>query len=163
LGGIIGESVEMIARVLEATPCGVFELSPDGRSLVLRAGVGWKKRFLGAVASGADTSQINLLSSKGPLVLEDAGRDVRLRRPKLRVEHGVVSGVFVAVAGRDRPFGFVGVFQKSKRRFNVDEIGFLQGVANVLALAVQRARADEEIRDINRDLEQRVSDRTALV
>jgi diguanylate cyclase (GGDEF)-like protein len=47
---------------------------------------------------------------------------------------------------RSRPFGVLGVHSREHRRFAADDVHFLEAVANVLATAIERRQAEEEIR-----------------
>ena len=58
--------------------------------------------------------------------------------PPLFAEHGVVSGVTVAIPTRGRPFGVFGVHAAQRREFTPDEMQFLMAVATVLGMAVER-------------------------
>jgi PAS domain S-box-containing protein len=49
-----------------------------------------------------------------------------------------MSAAHVVIRGRARPWGTLGVHTTRPRSFGADDIGFLQSVANVLALAVER-------------------------
>ena len=53
-------------------------------------------------------------------------------------DHGVLSSLTVVVPGQTRPFGCLGVDVTAIRMFSDEEICFLQAVANVLALAIER-------------------------
>jgi GAF domain-containing protein len=60
---------------------------------------------------------------------------MRFTPPPLLREHGVVSGMTVVIADRERPFGVLGAHTQSLRPFSEDNVNFLQAVANVLAIA----------------------------
>jgi diguanylate cyclase (GGDEF)-like protein len=56
--------------------------------------------------------------------------------------HGVVSGLSVVVEGRERPFGVLGAHTSYQRSFGPDEVIFVQAVASMLSMAVERHRND---------------------
>ncbi|MCE9518048.1 MAG: PAS domain S-box protein, partial [Verrucomicrobia bacterium] len=62
-------------------------------------------------------------------------------------EHKVVSGMTVAIGGRSRPFGVLGVHATSQRTFGADDIHFLRTISNLLATAIRGYEADQAQRD----------------
>jgi signal transduction histidine kinase len=62
------------------------------------------------------------------------------------VDHGVVSGVSVAISGQGRAFGVLGAHTTHQRSFSGDEVQFMLGVAAVLAMAIERERTESQLR-----------------
>jgi PAS domain S-box-containing protein len=148
LSVLMDEAVVLIAQTLGVEYCKVLELLPDGNFLLLRAGVGWQEGLVGQATVGAGTDSqagYTLLSSE-PVMVEDLRTETRFSGPPLLHEHGVVSGMSVIIHGQDRPFGVLGMHTTARRTFSPDDIHFLQAVANVLAEAVKRQRAEEAVR-----------------
>jgi diguanylate cyclase (GGDEF)-like protein len=52
----------------------------------------------------------------------------------------------VVVEGRGHPFGVLSAHSTRRRRFSVDDVSFLQAVADVISTAAERHRADEATR-----------------
>jgi signal transduction histidine kinase len=63
----------------------------------------------------------------------------------LLASHAVISSIAVAIPGQARPFGSLSVDVTAGRTFGDQEINFLQAVANVLALAIERFPAGEAL------------------
>ncbi|MBI2925516.1 MAG: MEDS domain-containing protein [Verrucomicrobia bacterium] len=145
-----------VAQTLGVECCKVLEL-------LLRAGVGWKEGLVGraTVSTGLDSQAGYTLASAHPVIVEDLRTETRFCGPPLLHEHGVVSGLGVALPGRDQPWGVLGAHTTRLRRFSEDDVHFLQAVANVLAEAVRRQQAEEALRQLNEELERRVTERTA--
>jgi PAS domain S-box-containing protein len=121
---------------------------PDGKGLLLRAGVGWSNGFVGVatVNAGAESQAGYTLLSNAPVIVEDLQAETRFSGPPLLRDHGVVSGLSVIIPGRDRPFGVLGAHTVKRRAFKPDDVHFLEAVANVLSEAIERKKAEEEIR-----------------
>jgi GAF domain-containing protein len=145
LQALMDEAVGVVAAVLDVEYCKVLELLPDGRNLLLRAGVGWGKGLVGqaTVSAGLDSQAGYTLSSSEPVYVEDLRSETRFSGPPLLYEHDVVSGISVRVDGSERPFGVLGAHTRQRRTFTTDDTNFLQAVANVLATTVER-RSDEQ-------------------
>lgn len=145
LSVLMNEAVSLVARTLDTKYCKVLERLADGNELLLLAGVGWKEGLVGntTVSADLDSQAGYTLLSNEPVVVEDLLTEKRFSGPPLLHEHGVISGVSVVVQGRDEPFGVLDVHTAEPRTFSRDDVNFLQAVANVLAAAIGRKRAEE--------------------
>ncbi|MCL5957772.1 MAG: PAS domain S-box protein [Chloroflexi bacterium] len=145
---LMDKAVVLLAQRLQVEYAKVLELLPDGKALLLRAGVGWKEGYVrqATVGAGTDSQAGYTLLSDKPVIVEDLRTETRFSGPPLLREHGVVSGMSVIIAGRDRPFGVLGAHTTRRRTFTQDDISFLQAIANVLAMAIQRKDDDEALR-----------------
>jgi PAS domain S-box-containing protein len=156
-GEVLDEAVALVAQNLDVEYCKVLELLPDSKALLLRSGVGWKEGSVGkaTVRSGADSQAGYTVLSNQPVIVEDLRTEKRFSGPPLLHEHGVVSGMSVVIPTSEVPYGVLGAHTKRRRTFTQDEVNFLQAVANVLGMMIERQRADEalhrsadEIRDL---------------
>jgi PAS domain S-box-containing protein len=139
----------LVAQSLKVEYCKVLELLPDGKALLLRSGVGWHPGLVGHATVGSETysqAGYTLLSSQ-PVIVEDLRKETRFNGPPLLHEHQVISGMSVIIHGKNRPFGVLGVHTTRKQKFSQDDINFLQAVANVLAIAIERKRTEEALRE----------------
>ena len=150
LPSLMDDAVTIVARTLDVEYCKIVELLPSGEELLLRAGVGWKEGLVGQATEGADVdSQAGYtLRSGGPVITEDLHTEKRFRCPPLLHEHGAVSGMTVVIQGREQPFGVLGAHTKSRRTFSEDDVHFLQAVANVLAMRIEREEADKKLHEV---------------
>jgi len=143
------EAVALVARTLDAEYSEVVEVLSGGEELLIVAGVGWDEGVVGDTIVGAGfSSQAGYtLISEEPVIVEDLATESRFEPPTILVEHGTVSGMSV-VHGQQRPFGVICADTTSRRTFTSDDVTFLQGVANVLATAIERKRAEQEIEEV---------------
>lgn len=156
LAGLRDEAVNVVAAVLEVEYCKILELMPDGNTLLLRAGVGWKDGLVGRATVGTNLrSQAGYaLISADPVVVEDLRTENRFADAELLLEHGVVSGLSTTIHVGGRAYGVLSAHARDRRAFTEDEILFLQEVAEVLGAAIERHRAE-------RDKESLLGERTA--
>jgi PAS domain S-box-containing protein len=154
---LLDEAVVAVARTLGVEYGALFELSPDGRELVLRAGAGWQDGHVGRISVGtAERSQAGYcLLCQGPVIVEDLPHEARFQPTSLLLDHGAVSSLAVLVHGEEHPVGVLMAASTRRRAFSQDDVHFVQAVANVLATAVERRRAEEE--RLTRQAEQRVA------
>jgi PAS domain S-box-containing protein len=146
LDRLLQDAVARLAATLDVEYAKVLELLPDGGRLLLRAGVGWHDGLVGSatVVAGLDSQAGFTLQAKEPVVVEDLAAETRFSGPPLLREHDVISGMSVVIGERERPFGVLGVHTASPRAFTAEDVNYLQAVANVLAAAVERKRAEDE-------------------
>jgi signal transduction histidine kinase/ActR/RegA family two-component response regulator len=150
INALLNQVVMLAAQTLELEYCCVLELMPGGRFLLLRAGVGWKDGCVGKAMVPADPqNECGMALSVGePVMFEDLRTETRFRGSALLGEHSVVSGITVAVAGHGQSFGLLGAYTARRRRFTEDEVRFLFSLATVLAMAVERLRAESELQKL---------------
>ncbi len=145
---LIDAAVALAARVLEVELASVLELRPESRTLLLRAGVGWRPGAAGrtVLPADADSHAGYVLRAAGPVVVEDLATDPRFGSSALLASHRVVSSLSVLIHGPARPFGILGAHATRRREFTIHDTHFMQAVANVLATALDRARTEEALR-----------------
>ena len=150
LSALMDKAVEVVAHTLRVRYCEVLELLPEGDTLLLRAGVGWKEGLVGrtTLGVGLDSQPGYTLVSRESVIVEDLREEKRFSGPPLLHEHGVVSGMSVVIHGQDKSFGVLGAHTDSRRAFTEDDANFLQAVANVIATAVDRKEAEEALLEV---------------
>ncbi len=147
LSALFDQSVNMVAEILEVEYCKVLELLPDGKSFLLRSGVGWKEGLVGCATVDAGTNSqagYSLLYDE-PVVVEDLRSEHRFSGPQLLHDHRVISGMSVLIQGKERSFGVMGTHTTKFRIFSTDDVNFFQSIANVLAEAIERKRTEEAL------------------
>lgn len=146
LDALMDIAVHKVAATLDVDYAKVLQLSPGGDELLLLAGIGWQEGLVGTatVGTGADSQAGYTLRSNEPVIVEDLRTEGRFRGPTLLTDHNVVSGISVVIHGTNGPFGAFGAHTRSLRHFTRQDTDFLQGIANVLAAAVERQQAEAE-------------------
>lgn len=141
-------AVELVSKTLNVPLAKVLKLHPD-RTFVLVAGVGWKPGLVGKarVPAGIESQAGYTLEAHAPVVVQDTRREKRFRPPELLIEHGVVSGMSIGLGPQERPWGVLGVHTAELRRFEVDDINFLEAFAHVISEFVARVETDAELHD----------------
>ncbi len=142
---LMEQATGAVARVLGVEFAKVLELSPNGTELVLRAAVGLPSGLVGVstVSAGTDTQAGYTLTTKNPVIVEDLGSESRFHGATLLHDNGAVSGISVVIDGSHGAFGVIAAHSTHSRRFTVDEAHFMLSIANVLAAAIGRKRANQ--------------------
>ncbi|MBX3011676.1 MAG: PAS domain S-box protein [Caldilineaceae bacterium] len=164
LDTLLTAATHRVAEVLDMELCKVLELQPDGKRLLLKAGVGWQTGLVGhATVTAAATVQAGYtLHSHAPVVVRDLRTETRFRSPDMLNDHGVRSGISVAVplqgpgvtegatmAAETNPldaYGVLSVHSRQPRAFATYDVDYLQAVANLLAAAIARRRTEAAVR-----------------
>ncbi len=139
---LLSETVRLTARGLRADFCKVLEFLPGENRFLVRAGVGWEPGIVGAATVGADTeSPAGFALRTGKAVISNhLENEDRFRTPELLASHGVKRAMNVILQGDGKPFGVLEVDSKSDDDFVEHDLAFLQGAANILGMAIERAR-----------------------
>lgn len=145
-GPLLEEAVFFVSQGLQVELAQILELSADGATLLFRSGAGWAEGLAGRVTvpSSSDTHAGYALQSGEPVAVEDLASETRFRERGFLRDHGAVSGLGLAIPGRERPFGVVAAYSLTRRVFSRDDVSFLQALAHTLAAAVDRRRQEDE-------------------
>src|SRR5919198_638434 len=147
-GDLFHTAATLLARGLDVPFSEILELKSEHRSLLLRAGDGWREGCVGKtlVSAAAGALAGYALSAAGPVVVDDLAAETRFEVSPHLEAHGIVSGLCVVVQGRDRPWGVLGAYSAQPREFSGPDVLFVQALAHVLATALERARVEEALR-----------------
>jgi GAF domain-containing protein len=158
LSSLLDRAVSVVSNALDVQFANILELQMDGRSLLLKACVGWKKELVEHATVPADPSSqagYTLHASKSrpsgksltyePVMVEDLRTETRFHGAPLLRDHGVRSGMSVVIGGNAQPFGVLGAYTTERRQFTEVEAAFLQTIANILSEALQHRAAKQAL------------------
>ena len=149
LQSILDKTVAWLADAVDLDFASVLELDPDGCTLTLRAGVGWREGMVGRarVSTGVTTHAGFALAVSEPVVVTDLAEEGRFPGSTLLRDHGVRSGVATVIPGHPRTFGVVAAHSLRPRGFDVTEVQFLRTVAGIVAASVKLRSAEQALSD----------------
>jgi len=151
---LMSEAVTAIARVLRVSYCNVLELIPGTQTFRVCAALGWKDNpndHLTVAGDPASQAAYTLTATR-PVVVEDYRKETRFKTAPFVAGPPVVSALSVVIPGHEGPFGVLAVGSDAARAFTGEDASFLQGVANVLAAAIERRRAEETMKATSQEL-----------
>lgn len=166
---LMEHSVALVASTLGADRVRILERLADGKNLLLRAGLGWRPELIGKATISMENTQVGyLFESNEHLIVENFGSDSRFQLSWLLREHPVTSGIRAVIRGESGPWGELAAYTTEFHRFADEDILFMRAVANTLAEAFIRLRAEaakeqtlQRLREVNearQRLLQRLSD-----
>jgi signal transduction histidine kinase/ActR/RegA family two-component response regulator len=160
---LLEEACRLTAIGMQVRYCKALQYLPEQNRLLVRAGVGWHDGVIGRATIGAemDSPAGYALHTGKPVITNDLSSEPRFSTPELLLEHSVQRAINVILAGDGSPYGVLEADSETPGTFTEHDIDFLQSVANLLGLALERRRADEALRQLNETLEQRVETEVA--
>lgn len=140
---------QLVAQTLRVDYCNVMQLTPHRDKFLLVSGVGWKPGTVHktTVEAGVQSQPGYTLAAGRPVVVEEISRETRFSAPSFLTEHNVVSGLSVTIPGEHGPFGVLGAHSTVAHAFSVDDVYFIESMANLLAVSIQRQRSIRQIAD----------------
>ncbi len=162
LTDLLNHATELVRRTLDIEFATVLELIPGSQEMLLRAGVGWKPGVIGmASVSALPISQSGYtLQSHEPVIISDLRTESRFTQVDLMREHGIISGMSVIIQTPERAFGVLSGHTSQQRTFSIDDVHFLEAIANILATAIARQQAYDLL---GRRVEERTSELRMLL
>ncbi|HEY3364314.1 MAG TPA: GAF domain-containing protein [Symbiobacteriaceae bacterium] len=146
---LMREAIGLLRWSLGLDFVAVWELQPDDKTLLLREGVGWQDGMVGTTTlTGEEHCQVQILRQPQPLIMEDLAEDRHFNCPLRVHDYGINSCLSVVIPLHQRSYGVLSVYTTRVRSFTADHAYFVQSVANVLAAALGRQRA-ELFADVN--------------
>jgi len=150
LDEILTEACRLVGQALETDLAKVVELQSDGRTLLVRAGVGWKDGVVGVATIDLteNSSESYALKSGEPMISPDVATETRFEYADFLIDNGAraVANVII-LGGKDQPaFGLLQIDSRVPRNFSEEDVSFLRGYANLLAAAVDRLRVLHDLR-----------------
>ena len=148
LDTLLDAAARVAAEGLGAPLAKVLQHMPGEHALLVRAGVGWRPGVVGHARLGAelDSPAGYAMKTGAPVISNHLSTEDRFRTPALVVEHGVRRAVNVVVRGHREPFGVLEVDSRDPGEFSQRDVVFMEGLAGVLGLAVDR-QADRAQRE----------------
>ena len=144
---LLDAAAETVQKGLHVDVVKIVEAEPALGELIVRAGIGLPEGAKGTMrVPGNAGSAAGLAIAGGEvLVIEDLDADSRVAAGLL-LSLGIRSGMSVVIKGREAPWGVLGAHSRVPRSYTRNEIEFFRSVAHILAQAIERWRAESDLR-----------------
>ena len=145
---LLDKATASAAAGLGAEFAKVLKFLPDENRFLVCAGTGWGEDVVGVATIGADSaSPAGYALQTGKAVISNhLDIEQRFRTPELLVQFGIRRAMNVILGGDNIPFGVLEVDSRSEGEFSQSDIVFLRGLANILGMAIERQRMEEDLR-----------------
>jgi hypothetical protein len=138
---LLDSAARLLVWALNVKFCQLVQYAGDRRSLILRAGAGWRNE----TAAGRDTmieagvgsfAGFTLISNRAT-TFEALADQHGFRPSPMLTDHHVVSGAGVVIGGASSPFGAICVFSDRPHHFDTHDLAFLRSAAGIILHAAQ--------------------------
>ena len=145
---LLDRAARLAADGLQADFAKVLQYLPLTNRFLVCAGVGWGPDVVGKATVGADlASPAGYALQTGKAVISNhLDLEERFRTPELLIEHGIRRAMNVILGGEKAPFGVLEVDSRDQGEFNETDIVFLRGISNILGMAIERQRIEDDLR-----------------
>lgn len=147
IGFMFGQAAQIVREILEADYCDIYKRVDS--HLLLVGGAGGAEGAIGSEeAPVGQRSQAGYAIQAGePLVVGDLRNETRFTPSPRMLADGVVSSLSVAIeSSDDQPWGVIGAHSRRGHQFTPGDVDFLRALANTLGQAIERRRAEVELR-----------------
>ncbi|HET9092891.1 MAG TPA: EAL domain-containing protein [Acidimicrobiales bacterium] len=143
---LLEDAVKVLRQRLPADTVHVFESFLDASLLSLSARFPHLDGEELVSAEPTSSPASFALVTQQTVVSNDLDVEARFDVPELWTRSRAVSVIEAPIPGQDMPVGVLGVTSRRRAGFGPDDVNFVEAVANVLAAAASRVRAEEAIR-----------------
>jgi two-component sensor histidine kinase len=147
LDQLLADAVRLTAEGLQTDFCKILEYIPSKNHFLVKAGVGWGPGVVGVATVGADLASPAgfALKTGKPVISNHLENEERFRTPELLARHGIHRAMNVILQGEGKPYGVLEVDSQLENEFEEPDLGFLQGAANILGMAIERERHERNL------------------
>ncbi|MBV8084701.1 MAG: sensor domain-containing diguanylate cyclase [Chloroflexi bacterium] len=144
---VFQRAITAVRGTLKADLASIAELTPDMRSMHLRAAEGWGGENSAPLPFMPRSITGRAVSIREPVLVQDYhSQDEFDPPPRIRHPHDIRSGLSVPIRlDEDHIWGALALFCIEPRAYTDDDVHFVEAVANVVGGAIERIRARDAL------------------
>jgi two-component sensor histidine kinase len=173
LDDVLNEACRLVGDALGTDLAKILEIEPDGTTLFMKAGVGWRPGMVGQkrLPMGERSSETYAIKAAEPVVSKDIRNEERFEFADFLKEHGVAALVNVPILlPGGKPYGLLQVDSCKPRDFDKEDIEFLRTYATILGPVIDRLHKDHSLKEaleanqrLLQELQHRVKNHIAII
>jgi signal transduction histidine kinase len=140
---VLDSIVKTVSEALEAKGCSIMLLSPDRKVLLHTAAYGLSDSYVRKGPVSADRSISQALEGK-PVAILSAAEDERVQYREQARQEGIASMLSTPILLKGDVVGVMRIYTAKQHYFTRSEIYFVEEVANLGAIALERAKELEQ-------------------
>jgi len=140
-------TTEGVTHSLKVKGCALFLFSPMSEELKLAGSYGLSQEYLDKGPINSMRSIASSLRDKQPVAIFDVSDDPRIQYPEAAVREGISSMLSVPIIIGDKIIGCMRVYTSEPWEFTMDDLNFVQAVAQVVGMALEMCRITQGYRD----------------
>jgi signal transduction protein with GAF and PtsI domain len=138
--------VESVKNAMEAKGCALFLFNRKTDELEVAASMGLSEEYLNKGPLSAMRSIAHSLKD-GPVAIDDVTDDPRIQYPEEAKKEGISSILSVPIALRTNPTGVLRVYSADPWEATLEDVNFVQAVAQIAGMALEMARLYKGLKD----------------
>lgn len=139
-------TAESVAHALDVKGCTVFLINRNTSELEIAASFGLSREYLDKGPVSAMHSIAESLK-EGPVAIADVSDDPRIQYPEAAQKEGIVSILSVPMITGGKIIGALRVYTAEPADFEMEDVNFVQAVANMTGMAIDMARLYKGLKD----------------
>ena len=140
-------TVEGVTSALKIKGCALFLFSAKSEELKLAGSYGLSDEYLNKGPVSALRSIASALQDGQPVAIYDVTDDPRVQYPDAAAKEGIASILSVPIIIGDKITGCLRVYTADKWEFTLDDVNFVQAVAQVVGMALEMRRVNKGLKD----------------
>lgn len=140
-------TVEGVTHALNVKGCTLFLFSPRSKELKLTGSYGLSNDYLDKGTISALRSIASSLQDAQPVAIFDVTDDPRLQYPEAAVKEGIASILSVPIIVGEKLIGCMRVYTAEPWEFTLNDVNFVQAVAQVVGMALEMCRINKGLKD----------------
>jgi two-component system, chemotaxis family, CheB/CheR fusion protein len=155
LDQVMYRAIQQVCLILEIDFTSLFTIDREKNVFKLSAHTG-KKVKDGNIGNSEKLDIGFAFSSEEPVYVKNYREEKRFRLPPGFSRSGITSGLHIRIRGVDETYGVLTLYSKNIREFSKPEVNFLQIVANMIGMTIDRNEAKSSLEKTNRRLEKEI-------
>ena len=144
---IILITVEGVTHALNVKGCALFLFSAKSDELELAGSYGLSKEYLSKGPVSALRSIASALQDLQPVAIYDVSDDPRIQYPDAAQKEGISSILSAPIILGEKLFGCMRVYTAEPWEFTLNDVNFVQAVAQVVGMAIEMSRINKGLKD----------------
>jgi GAF domain-containing protein len=140
-------TVEGVTHALSVKGCTLFLFSPKSEELILAGSYGLSKEYLDKGPVSALRSIAAALRDGQPVAIYDVSDDPRIQYPEAASKEGIASILSVPIIIGEKLFGCMRVYTTEPWEFTLNDVNFVQAVAQIVGMAMDLCRVNKGLKD----------------
>lgn len=144
---IVLVTVEGVTHALEVKGCTIFLFSPKSDELKLTGSYGLSDEYLDKGPVSSLRSIASSLQDHQPVAIFDVTDDPRIQYPEAAKKEGIASILSVPMITGNKLIGCMRVYTSTPWEFTLNDVNFVQAVAQVVGMALEMCRVNKGLKD----------------
>lgn len=144
---IVLNTVEGVTNALGVKGCALFLFSPMTHELKLAGSYGLSQEYLDKGPVSALHSIASSLKDGTPEAVYDVTDDPRIQYPEAAKKEGIASILSVPILIGEKTIGCMRVYTSEPWEFILDDVNFVQAVAQIVGMALEMCRMNQGYKD----------------